>query len=242
MPEYLRSTSFNNVSGALGPFQHCKNTQLGMYPWLSQDPILLAHFQQFMRGQQSARGNWFDRLDPNRLFLDSANHETPLLVDVTGGIGHDIEAFHKKYPQSKGRLVLQDLPSVIANIKQLDDAISRVPHDFFQAQPITGARVYYFRAIMRNWGDEKVLEILSRTREACKKGYSKVLINEFILPATKVPLYPALLDINMMALLNGMERTRNQWITLIDQAGFKVIEFHDDSYCEKEGIIEIELK
>jgi len=59
---------------------------------------------------------------------------------------------------------------------------------------------------MRNWNNEKVIEILSHIREASRKGYSKVLINEFVLPAKGVPLYPALLDINMMALLNGTWR------------------------------------
>lgn len=43
-----------------------------------------------------------------------------------------------------------------------------------------------------------------------KPGYSKLLIFEWVLPDTGSPLYPALLDINMMALFSGMERTEIQ--------------------------------
>jgi len=119
LPEYLRSTSFKNVSNAPGPFQYSKNSQLDMYGWLLQNPTLMTHFNQFMRGQQSTRGDWFDRLDVHKLFLDGTNDETPLLVDIGGGMGHDIEAFHRKFPQPKGKLVLQDLPSVIALVSNI---------------------------------------------------------------------------------------------------------------------------
>ena len=68
---------------------------------------------------------------------------------------------------------------------------------------ILGARVYYLRSILHDWSSQKCVQILGRVREAMKPGYSKLLLNEFILPAKNVPLYPALLDINMMALLNG---------------------------------------
>ena len=56
---------------------------------------------------------------------------------------------------------------------------------------------------MHDWSDAKCGEILSRVREAMTPGYSKLLLNEFVIPAKKAPLYPSLLDINMMCLLNG---------------------------------------
>ena len=54
------------------------------------------------------------------------------------------------------------------------------------------------------------------------------------------PLYPALLDINMMALLNGMERTREQWTTILEAAGLKVVKFWTLGDAI-EGLIEAEL-
>lgn len=123
-----------------------------------------------------------------------------------------------------------------------------------------GARAYYLRSILHDWSNAKCLEILARIREAMTPGYSKLLLNEFILPAQNVPLYPALLDINMMALLNGMcflvwvsrrgetdvvigmERTEKQWAELLGEAGFRVVRFHVDPSGETEGVVEAEVK
>ncbi len=74
-----------------------------------------------------------------------------------------------------------------------------------------------------------------------EKGYSKLLISEWVLPAKDVPLYPALLDINMMALLNGMERTEAQWTTLLEAAGFRVVNFWTVG-PQTEGLVEAVLK
>ena len=74
-----------------------------------------------------------------------------------------------------------------------------------------------------------------------KKGYSKLLLFEWILPEKDVPLFPALLDINLMALLSGMERTEAQWRMLLDSAGFEIVKFWKTS-PDTEGMIEAVLK
>ena len=245
MPFYLAKTGYKNVTGNPGPFQHAKSTSDDMFPWLiNNNPDLMHHFSNFMAGQQAQRGDWFNRLDVKSLMLNGANSgsDATLIVDVGGGEGHDIQAFHRAFPDAPGKLVLQDLPPVINNIKQLDQAIDKMAYDFFTTQPIKGARVYYLRSIMHDWSDDKCVEILKRIRDAMKPGYSKLLLNEFILPSKNVPLYPALLDINMMALLNGMERTKKQWTSLLDSAGFKIVKFYDDPSGENEGIVEAEMK
>ena len=58
---------------------------------------------------------------------------------------------------------------------------------------------------------------------AMKPKYSEILILEWILSTKDIPLYPALLDVNMMTLLNGMERTEAQWTQLLTQAGLEVV-------------------
>lgn len=62
-----------------------------------------------------------------------------LLVDVGGGIGHDLLEFKKKIPDISGRLVLQDQPHVIRQIDQISNGIESIAHDFFTPQPIKGA-------------------------------------------------------------------------------------------------------
>ena len=66
-----------------------------------------------------------------------------------------------------------------------------------------GARTYYLRSILHDWSDEKCLEILARIREAMAPGYSKLLLNEFVLPSKGVLFYPSVLDIHMMACFNS---------------------------------------
>lgn len=63
---------------------------------------------------------------------------------------------------------------------------------------MSGARCYYFRSIFHDWPDADCITILKNTAAAMSPGYSKLLMSEFVLPTTNCPLYPALLDINMM--------------------------------------------
>ncbi|KIJ48665.1 hypothetical protein M422DRAFT_777827 [Sphaerobolus stellatus SS14] len=243
MPRYLKRTGYKHVSGSPGPFQDCNNTDDGLFPYLMRNPEMMSNFNAFMSGVLVTRPNWFDIFPAREIVLDGAKTDDPdavLLIDVAGGEGHDIAAFHRAFPNASGRLVLQDLPPVIDNIKALDAAITRQKHDFFQPQPVSGARTYYFRNIFHDWPDENCVTILKHTAAAMTREYSKMLIFEWILPVRDVPLYPALLDVNMMAVLNGMERTEAQWTALLAQAGLKIVKFHKAG-ADAEGLIEAEL-
>lgn len=94
------------------------------------------------------------------------------------------------------------------------------------------------RSILHDWSDQKCHEILENIAAAMKPGYSKLLLNEWVLPDMGVPLYPALLDINMMALLSGMERTKTQWKELLSSVGLTIVKFWEIG-PEDEGLIEV---
>ena len=74
-----------------------------------------------------------------------------------------------------------------------------------------------------------------------KQGYSKVLIFENVLPETGTPLASALLDINMIALLSGMERTAKQWRKLLGSVGLDVVKIWEQE-GNIEGVVEAVLK
>jgi hypothetical protein len=75
-----------------------------------------------------------------------------------------------------------------------------------------------------------------------KPGYSKLLIFEYILPDVGAALFPSLLDINMLALLNGMERTETQWKELLASVGLEVAKFwYNNGDRHQEGLIEARL-
>ena len=75
-----------------------------------------------------------------RLALDTGNNDenAVFLVDVGGGLGHDLEELKLKHPDIRGRLVLQDRPEVIAQISKASDGIEITAHDFFTPQSLKG--------------------------------------------------------------------------------------------------------
>lgn len=240
MHEFLAQTAYKNPEGPMGVFQHTENTQLPFFPWLMQYPEKLTSFLTMLEGWRVGRTQWFEIFPTEKLLFEGAKAETEnstLLVDVAGGHGYDIQTFKDRFSNHSGRLVLQDLPSVIDDIKELHPDIVRMKHDFFTEQPIKGARAYYFRSICHDWSDAKCREILSNTVAAMEPGYSKILINDWVLPDTGSPLLPALLDIQMIAVLSGMERTQTQWKELLGSVGLEIVKFHTIGK-EIEGLIE----
>ena len=72
-------------------------------------------------------------------------------------------------------------------------------------------------------------------------GYSRLLINDWVLPDTGSTLFPAVMDIQMMTMFSGMERTVSQWKKLLDSVGLKTVKFWASSK-EVEGLIETMLQ
>lgn len=78
--------------------------------------------------------DWFPVSD--RILYD-ASKDSPLIVDVGGGKGHDLQIFHEKFP-GHGKLILQDLPHVLKQAEDLDSIVECLGYDFFTPQPIHG--------------------------------------------------------------------------------------------------------
>ena len=96
---------------------------------------------------------------------------------------------------------------------------------------------------MHDWLDKKVRDILHQIIPAMRPGYSKILLNEIVLPDHKCPANFAAADINMMSVLAGMERSRSHWIELIESVGLKVVAVHTSPFTEdSEGVVEVMLE
>ncbi|OTA67095.1 S-adenosyl-L-methionine-dependent methyltransferase [Hypoxylon sp. EC38] len=240
MPYYLEKTGFKNVEGPLGPFQDAHDTHDNMFSWIMKDPLMTADFNAFITGHAVNRKQWFESFDAEDILIrgTKTDPDATLMVDVGGGEGYDIAMFHKRYPDAPGRLILQD---AVDSLEELTPKVERQKHDFFQPQPVKGARCYYFHNILHNWSDADCVKILKNTAGAMTPGYSKLLISEFVLPTSNTPLLPALLDIQMMAILNAMERTEAQYSKLLDAAGLKIAKVWSIG-AETEGIVEAVLK
>jgi hypothetical protein len=61
-----------------------------------------------------------------------------LLVDVGGGLGHDLKLLKEKHEHLPGRLILQDKEEVLSEIPTTNNVFEKMTHDFFTRQPVQG--------------------------------------------------------------------------------------------------------
>ena len=138
----MRTTNYRNPSDITdGPFQYAHKTSDPFFVWLGERPEQFEHFNNFMSGYRQGKRSW---MDPgfypveDRLAIKSTDENPVLLVDVGGGLGHDLEEFTAKYPSMVGSLVLQDQKDVISQINAASPSIELTAHDFFTPQPVKG--------------------------------------------------------------------------------------------------------
>ena len=222
LPEYLADIGFQNPSDAFdGPFQYAMHTRTHYFKWLVSHPRDETAFNTMIGLSRMDGGEeWFEFYPVDKR-LRVAGVET-LLVDVGGGLGHDVTALKAKFPNIPGKLIVQDLPHVINQVKNLTLGIKVMKHDFFSPQPVKGAKAYYLRSVLHEWPDKQVREILANIKAAMNKD-SILLINENVLPEANVPLYPAMLDLSMMAIFSSLGRTQSDFKELLVSAGFKLL-------------------
>jgi hypothetical protein len=95
-------------------------------------------------------------------------------------------------------------------------------------------------SVLHDWPDETCLKILANITAAMKPGYSKLLINENVIPDTEAHWETTALDIMMLTLLSSRERTRENWEDLLTKGGLKI----NGIYSARNGaesLIECEL-
>lgn len=128
-----------------------------------------------------SRDPWTDLYPPENILAGYS--QGPLIVDVGGNLGEDLELFRRKYPAHGQQLILQDLPDKVARAT-CSAEVQRMAHNFFTAQPTLarGARVYHLHSIIHDWDDSDAGRILGHIRDAMIPGYSKLLINDVIIP------------------------------------------------------------
>ncbi|MBE3048702.1 hypothetical protein IMZ48_40630 [Candidatus Bathyarchaeota archaeon] len=94
--------------------------------------------------------------------------------------------------------------------------------------------------VCHDWHDEVAVEILARIKEAMRPGYSRLLINENVIPGEKAHWEDTGLDMMMMTLLTSRERTQANWEKLVQEmAGLRIVKIY--TKMNGESIVECEL-
>ena len=104
-----------------------------------------------------------------------------------------------------------------------------------------GARAYYLRNILHDWPDDKCKLILTQLAAAMTPAYSKIILNEIVLPDQSCGIVAAQVDITMMACLAATERSERQWHQVVGSAGLTIERIWTD-IPEANSIIEVTLK
>ncbi|KAI1075527.1 S-adenosyl-L-methionine-dependent methyltransferase [Whalleya microplaca] len=226
MPAYLRATKFQNPEDpANGPFQYANKCGYA-FGWLTEHPEVFHAFHGYVHALRLHRPNWVEMYPVQQRLVEGikAEGDASALVDVGGGTGQILQDFRESVLQYTGRLVLQELPEVIAAATGLgvgqDSGIELQVHDFFAPQPVKGARAYFMRS------------------DAMVPGYSRILISDCIIADENAAWQHVSLDFFMMALASAQERTEREWHALIDSCGLKIAGIYNKGQGN-EGFIEI---
>jgi hypothetical protein len=212
-----------------GDLPHCVRTGqsgmrhlfgMGSFEYLAAHPEEAATFNQAMADitRQTARA------------VVAAYDFSPFrtVIDVGGGNGTLIAAILAGTPTLRG--VVFDLPSGNAEApRQLAAAgvaerCQVVAGDFFRAVP-SGADAYILKSVIHDWDDEPSVTILRNCRDAIAPT-GKLLLVERVMPermeASPGHVRAAMLDLNMLVMPGGRERTAAEYAALFAAGGFEL--------------------
>ncbi|MCP4313304.1 MAG: methyltransferase [Bacteroidetes bacterium] len=186
-------------------------------------------------GSEDKRNEWF-----NKAMTSASKMQVPALlsafpfkkfgniIDIGGGEGLLLATVLSKAPKSRG--LVFDLPNVLLNTEDiiarysLSGRMEALEGDFFESVP-AGGDLYMLKSVLHDWDDDSSVRILRNVHKAMDQ-LSRLLVIEAVLDEGNQPSFGKMSDILMMAAAGGKERTRAQWLTLLETSGFRIRRIH----------------
>ena len=147
--------------------------------------------------------------------------EGRVVADIGGADGTLLAHFLSQDQERRG--ILFDLPHVVGSSREVFEAgsltsrVEIVGGDFFESVP-SDVDIYIVKQIMHDWADHESRQILGNIAEAAKPG-ARVLIIDMVVPDGGVPHPSKEIDLVMMGMLTGKERSRDEFRALLEGAG-----------------------
>jgi hypothetical protein len=186
-------------------------TEGGLFPYLRGHPEEGRLFHEAMAGKS------FAQVQPVVQAYDFRGFRT--IGDIGGGLGHLLYGVLEQSPASRG--VLFDLPEVIQEARQrADERVTYVGGDFFKER-IPSCDAYLMMTVLHDWSDAEAVAILSNLKSNCPRA-AKLLLVEGIVRAETQDDFLKDLDIEMLVMTTGRERTQQEWDGVLQGAGFKL--------------------
>jgi SAM-dependent methyltransferase len=189
---------------------------MDVWKYLSQHPDNAQIFNDAMSGM-TAQAN-----EALHAAYDFAGVGT--LMDIGGGHGGLITSILRRNPEMRGTLF--DSPQVIEGAKSLvaeSDVAGRcelVSGSFFESVP-AGADAHILKWIIHDWDDEKSVAILKNCHRALGEN-GKLILVEAVVPAGHEPHFSKFIDLNMLVMTGGRERTEAEFRDLFERSGFQL--------------------
>jgi hypothetical protein len=147
------------------------------------------------------------------------------VMDVGGGNGRLLASILKAHPGLRG--VLADQPHVLERARErgylsgdLQSRVKMLKCDFLRDIP-SGCRAYIMKSVIHDWEDEKARQILANCRRAVP-GDGALLLIEWELGECNRPAPGKLIDVAMLVITGGRERTMDEYRDLLASAGFRL--------------------
>jgi SAM-dependent methyltransferase len=149
------------------------------------------------------------------------------VVDLGGGTGTLLTTILQSNARSRG--ILFDLPETLSQARRqveacgLTERCDVVAGDFFKEVPLNHD-VYMLAHVLHDWTDTQALPLLRNCRKAVPP-HGRLLIVESVLPDGDTPHPAKLIDLLMLTVTGGVERTAEEFSALLAQAGFTINNF-----------------
>ena len=147
------------------------------------------------------------------------------LTDVGGGNGILLSHILNAHKNLRG--VLADVSHVLERARQrgylsgdLESRATMQPCNFFEAIP-SGTRAYLMKSVIHDWDDDQSLQILANCRRAVPADGALLLV-ELGLSEPNQPSGGKIIDLFMLVLTGGRERTPDEYRSLLARAGFRL--------------------
>ena len=183
------------------------------FDWLEARPEELESYHRAMASY--ARHDYRHLADS----VDFGVHES--ILDAGGGAGELSFALLRAFPNLTATVL--DRPEVVKLAGVPDELAGRcrfVPGDLFQQWPVAADAVALSR-VLHDWPDDNALRILARAREALPAGGTLYVV-EMVLDDSSGA--GGLLDLNLLVMTGGAERTEAQFRGLLNRAGFELLD------------------
>ncbi len=183
------------------------------WAWLAERPEERASFDRAMAGGKADVAARLAELDWR---------DGEVVVDVGGGNGALLAGLLRLRPELRG--VVLDLPETERDESSFGHGLEFVPGSFFERVP--EADTYILSRILHDWGDEPAAAIL-RTIRAAAHERARLLVVESVIPEGNEPHGGKWLDLLMLALAGGRERTDGEWRALLESTGWRPVRIED---------------